>query len=95
MLYSVYSTKHEDMALVSKGSITTIKFYPEQQVRNICILDTTVTTPSVFANSFDQVLYISPQTPVAKAILDRKEGERISFVAPSGTKEIEIIKITT
>lgn len=81
------------MASITKGVIATIKFYPEMQVQNICIVDTATNITQENNKAFDHVLYISPYSPVAKAMLDRKEGERVTFTAPSGTKELEVIRV--
>ena len=39
------------------------------------------------------ITYISPQAPLAQAILNHREGEEIEFISPSGPLRIKILNI--
>ena len=41
----------------------------------------------------DGILYISPNTPIAKAIFNHLEGEEVDVATPGGTYRIEISQI--
>jgi transcription elongation factor GreA len=38
---------------------------------------------------------ISPSSPIGKCLLNREEGETVELKVPSGTREIEIIRLVT
>jgi transcription elongation factor GreA len=36
---------------------------------------------------------ISPGSPLGKALMGKRAGERVTYVAPSGTKTVEIVAV--
>jgi transcription elongation factor GreA len=38
---------------------------------------------------------ISTSSPIGRAILNREEGDEIKVTTPSGSKQFELIKLTT
>ena len=72
---------------VELGKIVTILFNgPYSKPLKITIHDRR------FMKKIDTV-YISPQTPLAKAIINHKIGENIEFKSPEGKLKVKIINI--
>lgn len=72
---------------VTLDKIVTISFRsPKEGKIKVCI---TLQKPSIS----QEISYISPQSPLARAILNHYEGEELEFFSPSGLLRIKILSI--
>ena len=74
--------------LVEPGKIVTILFAgPSSKPLRVIINNGKLTRYT------SDPVHISPQAPLAKAIINHKEGEEIEFQAPEGKLEVKIVSV--
>ena len=72
---------------VDFNKVVTIRYKdPEEPPVVVCICENK-------PNTSDGIVYISPQAPVAKAILNRFEGEEVNVLTVDGILKVEIMQI--
>lgn len=89
MIYHAQFTMESEMATlkVELNKIVLLKYKdPDEPSVRICISDKK-------PDQKGDIIYISPQTPIAKAILNHMEGEEVDVVTPGGTYRIQIHKV--
>lgn len=70
--------------VISVGSKVTIK-YDEDDTEEYTIVGTNEADP--FSNK------VSNESPIAKAVIGKKEGDKVSVESPNGSFDVEIIKV--
>ena len=71
---------------VSIGNTVTIKYVDDDETEEYTIVGSKEADP--FSNK------ISNESPIAKAVLNRKVGEKVSVDSPNGKYDIEILEIS-
>lgn len=71
---------------VNVGTIVKIKYVEDNEIEEYSIVGSKEADP--FANK------ISNESPIAKAIIGHKKGEKVSVDSPNGKYEVEIIEIS-
>lgn len=70
---------------VCVGSVVTIKYEEDDEEEEYTIVGTNEADP--FENK------ISNESPIAQAVMGKKEGDKVSVESPNGSFDIEIIKV--
>ena len=70
---------------VSIGSVVTIKYEEDDEEEEYSIVGTNEADP--FSNK------ISNESPIAKALLGKKKGSKVTVESPNGEYEIELVEI--
>lgn len=70
---------------VEVGKVVTVVF-EDQELMNVCIMEKKPMLDT-------EIKFISPNAPLAKAILNHTEGEEVIFETPAGKLVVEITKI--
>lgn len=71
---------------VSIGSVVTIKYEEDDEVEEYSIVGTNEADP--FSNK------ISNESPIAVAIMGKKQGDEVTVESPNGSFKIEIVKVS-
>ena len=71
---------------VSIGSVVTIKYEEDDEEEDYSIVGTNEADP--FSNK------ISNESPIAVAIMGKKQGDKVTVESPNGSFKIEIVKVS-
>ena len=85
MIEKAVIIEKNDNNAVSFGSVVTIKYLDDNEEETYTIVGTSEVDP------FDNK--ISNESPLAKAIMGKSEGEKATVVAEAGNYEVKILKI--
>lgn len=70
---------------VRVGSVITIKYVEDEEEEEYSIVGTNEADP--FENK------ISNESPIAQAVMGKKEGDKVAVDSPNGSFDIEIVKV--
>ena len=71
---------------VGLDKIVTLRFRDSSEQLQVCIRDQ---KPGIVSG----INFITPRAPLARAILNRMEGETINFISPGGMMSVEIVQV--
>lgn len=70
---------------VTTGTVVSLRYAGDEDVERFLI--------GSIEERQEGVAVVSPSSPLGQALMGRREGERVSYDAPSGPLEVEIVKV--
>ena len=70
---------------VGAGSVVSLRYAGDEEVERYLI--------GSIEERRDDLPVISPASPLGQALIGRKAGERVSYQAPSGSLEVEVVEV--
>lgn len=80
---------------ITLGKVVLVKLTQENEVKTykICLGFADLLRGKSYNELTSGAVYVSPAAPLAQAILNHTQGEKIEYPSPSGKITVEILKI--